>query len=63
MRKTRLAAASVGAALFCDDRQTGKHTVTVLSALRVAGLATVVGLRGFIGLALIRERGRPHDSG
>lgn len=45
------------------DPETGKYTVTVLSALQVAGLATVVGLGGFIGLALIRERKRPRDPG
>jgi protein SCO1/2 len=45
------------------DPETGKYTVTVLSALQVAGLATVVGLGGFIGLALIRKRKRPRDRG
>jgi protein SCO1/2 len=45
------------------DPETGKYTVTILSALRVAGVATVVALGGFVGLAFIRERRRARDRG
>ncbi|MGH6918594.1 MAG: hypothetical protein ACREJ0_12930 [Geminicoccaceae bacterium] len=37
------------------DPETGKYTVTVLAALRIAGVATVLGLGGFTALALLRE--------
>ncbi len=39
------------------DPETGKHIVTVLAALRIAGVATVLGLGGFVGLALIASAG------
>jgi protein SCO1/2 len=46
--------------LFCYqyDPATGKYTITVMRTLRMAGLATLLGLGGFLAVMFRRERSR-----